>query len=285
MVHELALSEKRRRLTVAWIKMGLRLDDLWDFGIDRKNYSGKFLPPEELLKIANPELKQRYEKAKNALLKESERAKIPRPPGGISLQENIKRFESLIMLTEALALAVNYCPENWPPALREVYRFTDGLIWAGMYQALKPSSRLALPDLTFSIPLYTENPQIGLSRLFHHLAEHFLDQGKEGKEVLSLAYQMAFVQVKMDKADGKINNRYFSPAFLMFPKENSSEFQQWLKGRERFFLKMCDSFRQNPSLTFNLAPLFPIIYFAISSLKIWRTDVKGWKPSRLLPQQ
>jgi len=106
------------------------------------------------------------------------RAKIPRPPGGISLQENIKRFENLIMLTEALSLAVNYRPENWPPALREVYRFTDALIWAGMYQAFKPDSKLVLPDLTSFLPLYTENPQIGLSRLSHHLVEHFLDQGK-----------------------------------------------------------------------------------------------------------
>jgi len=98
---------------------------------------------------------------------------------------------------------------------------------------------------------------------------------------------MAFVQVKMDKADWKINAWYSSPAFAMWPEENSSEFPQWLNQRdqrEKFFLQMWDGFRQNPSLTRQLAPLFSLIYTALSSLREWRGDVDGWKPSRLLPQ-
>lgn len=252
---------KRFTLTTSFVNLGLRLDDCWDFGIDRRKNHGKFIDPSNFGLSVNPQFYNRYQKARDQLRKVLDF--FPK-----NLKTTFERFEQGIMITEALALAIGD-HKNCPIELLEIYRVTDAMVWGAMYMALKPNSSLVLPDLKPFIEDWGQNPTIGLSDLYHHYARHLLLSGPEGLEALSLTYQMMCVQRTMDKIDQPINNSLSSPSIARVNKE-----------RTKYYLELSDSYRQFFSITRHVAWAFPAIYRLLTSFRQWRNDVEGWTPPK-----
>lgn len=258
-----------RQLTVAVVRMGLALDDCWDFGMPREQLSGCFVDNEEFRVRVDREMLDAYNHKKDQLFETTN--SIQNPQQRRLIRVNLQRFEQGVMGVEGLAMAAPYRQEYWTPAMVDIYRSTDAIVWGAMFSALKPKSKLMLPNLSDVVDSCEEDPAAGLSRLHINYSTHLLLEGQEGRAALSLASQMMYVQIAMDRRDHKINDAYRSPAFGIF-----DEGESWLQRRGLWHLDKSRQIHGIPSLSRSIATLFPPIYKKLTSFQDWR-DIEGWK--------
>jgi len=268
MVPELMFDVKSRQLTEAAVRMGLALDDVWDFGLKREYLANNgFIEPDDLNVHADHTIYQHFITMKLQLRMHLN--SLPNSPTDRRAILNMERFEQNVMLVEGLALAIPYNENYWTGQLFEQYRCVDALVWGAMYVALKPKASLVLPDQTIFKNLYISDPVIGMSRLYTDYYTGLLKSGKEGHLAISLALQMLYVQIQMDLHDKGINRSYHSPGFTVFPDNNN------LDQKKLACLENSRCFSPKLSITRTLARLFPLVYGCISHSSSWRR-IKGW---------
>lgn len=269
MAPELLVNNKSRQLTKATVRMGLALDDVWDFGINRGKLAGQgFLEPRVVCDHADQTIYQQFVTSKLELRRSLD--SLPYSPNNRRKLLNMERFEQGIMLVEGLALAIPYDDAHWTMQLVDQYRCTGALVWGAMYVALRPKATLVLPNPTIYKDMYTSDYTIGLSRLYTDYFTHLLKTGTEGYLAISLALQMLYVQIEMDTQDKSINKSYHSPAFAIF-SENDFD----LHRIKADYLEQSEQYSPTFSITRTIARLFPYVYGFLSSNNTWR-NIDGW---------
>ena len=268
MLPELYRDRNFRQFTEAWVRFGLAIDDVWDFGINRKVLSGNQIDYHQFPETVSDSCLTALQRSKTSMLTALE--KLPKNLfAGKFAHENIRRFEEGLMLNEALALSIQFDKSIWTPSLVEAYRENDALIWAAMYSASRPRSRLTLPDSTLEAHSYGNDPKIGLSRLRDQYTLTLMQSGAEGNDALSLASHLLYVQYCMDKDDSLINFSYKTPAFSLFVHNDETVANRF---RERALALNRGLF--SPTMYF--AKLFPFVYSFFSNTEHWRESIPGW---------
>lgn len=268
MVPELMFDTESRQLTEAAVRMGLALDDLWDFGLNREYLVNHgLIEPDDLSDYADRTIYQHFITTKLQLRKHLD--SLPNSPTNRRKILNMERFEQNVMLVEGLALAIPYNETYWTGQLVEQYRCLGSLVWGAMYVALKPKTSLVLPDQDNFKNLYTTDPAIGMSRLYTDYYTDLLKSGKEGHLAVSLALQMLNVQIQMDLHDEGINRSYHSPGFAVFSDDND------LGQKKMACLENSRCFSPKFSITRTLARFFPLVHGCVSHTISWR-DIEGW---------
>lgn len=262
-----------RSITSSAVRMGLALDDCWDFGINRHVYSGQFVSPLRLPQIIDPYLGNVFEEAKAKTLQKINNSKDSEFREKQTV--NLDRFEAGIMRVEALGLAIPFKASQWSEDLIDKYRATGTLVWGALFAGLRPKSQLLLPEIPAEPLSGTHNPADSLVDFHSSYYRELLSSGSGGKEAIALANEMMFVQIQMDWFDQHINRAYGSPAFSVFPERFENQIQ---RGKDYLqSAQVLSSRRITPSRI--LAGLFPLMYRLCADSMDWR-DIRGWKNIR-----
>lgn len=259
--------------TKSMVRMGLILDDCWDFGINRQQYGGSFVTSDELERIVDPNLGSAYKAAREETYKSL--ANSRNTDYRERQTKNLGRFEAGIMQTEALALAIPYTPDYWTDDLVDKYRSTDARVWGAMMVALIPNSGLNLPEVP-NTPVSTPTEAVTSMETLHGgYGDYLMSLGSSGRLAMALSAEMMFVQIQMDMFDRYINKELNSPAFSAFG--NST---QELSERSLEYLASARALsprRMTPSRIISRS--FPLVYKLCADSSEWR-NIAGWQNIR-----